>query len=475
MRKIAVKIDLNKKHKISPYLYMQFMEPLSACDASVDAAWDYAEGRWYPEALELTKELAPTMMRFGGCFASYYHWKEAVGEQRIPMVNYMWDGLYSNHVGTHEFLDFCRDVQAEPLLVVNMESDGRQPWAHPKEGIDRCGTAEEAAEWVAYCNDAEHGERAKNGRTKPFRVKYWQIGNETSYDKQGYDLETCARVTEKFAKAMRKADPDLCLIGWGDDFPDRCTGEWCRRMDAVDGIDLLAFHHHFDSGLPDAPWKTGYHADPDKTWLHLMNAYKSLHEHITQMRQVAKSKRLAMTEGHFALPGIYRNTVLSTWAAGVAYARCLNVIARHSDVLDIATMADFMGNMWQVNAIMLDTPLSRKHGTSYLQPVGRVMSLFGKHRGEYALDVTADNCLDLTASATGDTVYLHIANTDMHSSAELVLDGIAAKSVKMYGVAADPMKEISYLDPHCFDPAESDVMGNPVLAPAAVCVLEIKL
>ena len=121
------------------------------------------------------------MIRFGGCFASYYHWKEAVGpmEKRVPMVNYCWDGLYSNHVGTHELIDFCRQINADPLIVVNMESDGRQHWAHPKPGVDRCGSAEEAAEWVDYCNNPDNALRKSHGHNDPYNVKFWQIGNET--------------------------------------------------------------------------------------------------------------------------------------------------------------------------------------------------------------------------------------------------------------------------------------------------------
>lgn len=68
------------------------------------------------------------MIRFGGCFASYYHWKEAVGprECRVPILNQCWGGVFSNQVGTHEFLQLCREVGAEPLMCVNTESDGRE-------------------------------------------------------------------------------------------------------------------------------------------------------------------------------------------------------------------------------------------------------------------------------------------------------------------------------------------------------------
>ena len=127
-------IDPREQHKISPYLYMQFMEPLGVCDSSVDAAWDFVEDRWNDNLIETVRRLAPTMVRFGGCFASYYHWREAVGpmRERIPMINYCWGGMHANHVGTHEVVDFCHRVGAEPLMVVNMESDGRYGLSKPQ-------------------------------------------------------------------------------------------------------------------------------------------------------------------------------------------------------------------------------------------------------------------------------------------------------------------------------------------------------
>ena len=98
------KIQINPRScfNISPYIYMQFMEPLGTADTSVDAAWDYVHNCWHPEVMDKIKHLAPTMVRWGGCFASYYRWKEAVGprQKRVPMLNLAWDGLYSNQVGT---------------------------------------------------------------------------------------------------------------------------------------------------------------------------------------------------------------------------------------------------------------------------------------------------------------------------------------------------------------------------------------
>ena len=67
------------QYDLSPYLYMQFMEPLGTTDGSVAAAWDFFHDRWRADVIDITKQLGPTMMRWGGCFSSYYRWKEAVG------------------------------------------------------------------------------------------------------------------------------------------------------------------------------------------------------------------------------------------------------------------------------------------------------------------------------------------------------------------------------------------------------------
>ena len=89
-----------------------------------------------------------------------------------------------------------------------------------------------------------------------------------------------------------------------------------------------------------------------------------------------------MTECHFAIPGRDRCDVLSTWAAGVAYARILNNHQRHGDVLKIATAADFCGTRWQVNAVMIPVP---QGGKAYLMPVARVMQLYRHHIGSHAV------------------------------------------------------------------------------------------
>ena len=164
----AIIVNPAPRFSLSPYLYMQFMEPLGTTDSSVEAAWDFTRDCWREDVVEVTKELAPTLIRWGGCFISYYRWKEGVGPrtERKPMLNLLWGGVETNQVGTHEFVDFCRQVGAEPLPCVNFESDGRKRWQQDPKGSIRSAGPEEAADWVRYCNAPDSALRREHGRDR---------------------------------------------------------------------------------------------------------------------------------------------------------------------------------------------------------------------------------------------------------------------------------------------------------------------
>jgi alpha-L-arabinofuranosidase len=456
---------------------MQFMEPLGSTDGSVEAGWDFEAHGWRPDLLAAARQLGPTLIRWpGGILSSYYRWREGVGPraQRVPMLNLFWGGMETNQVGTHEFIDFCRAVGADPLIAVNFEADGKPRLA---QGGPRAAGPEEAAEWVAYCNDPDHAERRANGSASPFDVRLWQIGNETSYGSDGYDAETTARRTLAFARAMRQADPAIKLIGWGDSGRARCLLE-----ETGDALDFVAFHHHFNSGLDNSPLRwNDYRVDPGWTWQHLMNAQASTEAKILAIRDEigGSGVSLALTESHFGLPGRNRCDVLSTWAAGVANARILNTHARHGDLLKIATLADFFGNRWMTNAILLPTPPGG--APAYLMPVAHVMRLFSQQRGRQAVRVTAaPEGLDVTASRTGDRLYLHVVNTHASRSVavDLTVGGSPPVSTLVHEIAPDPWEEVSpdtAIDfqpvTHTLPPGQADWR----FAAASVSVVEMTL
>ncbi len=475
----SIAIEPEPLFELSPYLYMQFMEPLGATDGSVEAAWDHLLAQWREDVLDVTRQLAPTMMRWGGIFADYYRWREGVGPRagRPSMINLLWGGIESNQVGTGEFVELCRHVRAEPLICVNFESDGRRQYMNVG-GHVRTGDAREAAEWVSYCNAPEHAERRAHGRAEPLGVRHWQIGNETSYDKNGFDLETSARKTVAFATAMRQADPRLELIAWGD-------SGWAGRMAEIAGehVQYLAFHHMFDPDDPKRPVLRGeaYRRDPDETWAQLMKAWELTDAKIREVRDHLGSRRipLALTECHFAIPGRDRCDVLATWAAGVSYARILNNHQRHGDVLKIATAADFCGTRWQNNAVMI--PVPKGNNRAYLQPVARVMQLYRHHIGSHAVRVAhAPPALDVVASRRNETLFLHVANTERARSvrATLQVQGHIVKDGRIFEISGDTTEELSYLNSSRVMTTSERVMGPGAdweFPPASVSAVELKV
>jgi alpha-L-arabinofuranosidase len=472
--KAELHIDPTPRFDLSPWLYMQFMEPLGVTDSSVAAAWNAKDNRWREDVIDVTRRLGTPLLRWGGILSAYYRWKEGVGprDKRKPMVNLCWGGVETNQVGTHEFVDFCRRAGAEPFYCVNFESEGNDYWKKMPDGDVRTAGPDEAAEWVDYCNNPDNAERRANGAAEPFNLRLWQLGNETSYSEHNYDVETAAKRTVAFAKAMRAKDANIELIGWGD-------SGWARRMMEIAGehLQYLAFHHHFGSGLPDSPLHgTAYRKDPDLTWQHLMHAHKSLDTRLGELREEIKGLNipLAMTEGHFALQGRNRCEVLSSWAAGVANARILNVQARNGDLLKIATLADFCGTRWQNNAVMIPVP----GGRSFMMPVAKVMSLYRHHAGEEGVDVdsTPDE-LDVTASRSGQKFYLHVVNTERTRSVDATLhvDGEKIKSGRVYTLAADPEIEVFEHRDDVLEPVEKPLPddGKWTFPAASVSVVEL--
>jgi alpha-L-arabinofuranosidase len=256
---------------ISPYLYMQFMEPLGTTDSSVEAAWDYDTDDWRKDFVDVVRDLAPNVIRFGGLYSRYYKWREGIGPsaQRPWVRNYIWGGKETNRVGTGEFVSLCRRVGAEPLYCVNFLSDGEKRFWNTAEG-NRSGDAREAAEWVSYANDPDNRER----KEPPFNIKLWQLGNETSYggDRTFSRDESIAHTIE-FAKAMKERDRSIRLIGWGDhgrDVNDLWAAELVKR--AGEHLDYVAIHMMGQSPKRSDTVLKGlrYQNEPERAWAELL-------------------------------------------------------------------------------------------------------------------------------------------------------------------------------------------------------------
>lgn len=477
------------RHEVSPRFYMQFMEPLGTTDTSVAACWNVLKDDWREDVIEITRDLAPSSIRWGGILTDFWKWRECVGapETRVPMVNYLWGGIETNRVGVHEFLDFCERVGAEPIMAVNFAADGRPQYIETPLGEHRAGTPEEAADLVSYCNDAEHPERQAHGRKEPWNIRVWQIGNETSYPNRGqrFTSEENAEHYRTFATAMRERDPSITLIGWGD--KERDSDHWWAPellKKTGDLVDMVAVHMmHQRTSRPDTVLQgRRYRDDYRETWKELGWMYDSVRTKLETIRGMVEEHqpgtRIAITEGHLSLKPHNKNELLREWLSGLYHARVLTLFERHSDIVDICTLADFAGQSWTVNAVMLGSPVE----PPYLMPVGHVMRLFSRHSGSHGVEVTSDDdALPVSATRSGDTLYLHVANLDFDKEATVTLDAGGAKLGRMTAHRIAPGDITAAIDTTTLDvfdveTVEGDASGGTITLPAAsVSAIEIEI
>lgn len=174
---VTVQIGKNTDSvQISKHIYGHFAEHLGRC--IYDGIYVGEDNKIIPntegvrnDIIAALKELNIPNLRWpGGCFADTYHWKDGVGpqEDRPTIVNRWWGGTTEdNSFGTHNFLNLCEVLGAEPYLSANVGS----------------GTVQELIDWMQYTNHDGVSPmadwRRENGREEPWKVKYWGVGNET--------------------------------------------------------------------------------------------------------------------------------------------------------------------------------------------------------------------------------------------------------------------------------------------------------
>jgi alpha-L-arabinofuranosidase len=462
----AIVVDPKPLFDISPLLYMQFMEPLGVTDSSVEAVWNYETDDWRADFIDVVRDLAPDVMRFGGLFSRYYHWREGVGPvaQRPPMRNYVWGGRETNRVGTHEFVDFCRRVGAEPLYCVNFLSDGEKRYAAMREG-NRTGDAREAADWVSYANDPNHPDRKQHGSPQPYNIKLWQLGNETSYGNATFSKDEAITHTIEFARAMKSRDRGIRLIGWGDH--GRGGELWAKDLldRAGEHLDFVAMHMMGQSPKRPNTVLKGfrYQKEPEQAWEELLELSNNVENRVAQMEQVTGSHPdigIAITEGHLSLSPHNTNPILFEWLSAPYHARSFNIYQRHGARVKIATAADFQGNRWTNNAVMSATPGAK----SYLMPVASIARLFKRYNGKRGVAVkSAPTGLDIAASRTGNRIFLHVANLQYRGSIEaaFAVDEMNVSGGRIISIAPDDLRQYVNQDQtDVFKPAEKSLLAD---------------
>ncbi|WP_206108163.1 alpha-L-arabinofuranosidase C-terminal domain-containing protein [Paludisphaera soli] len=386
------------------------------------------------DTLTLLKQLGGTMYRWpGGNFVSGYEWRDGIGprDRRPPRRNPAWTGVEHNDFGLDEFLDFCREIGAEPVVAVNT-------------GF---GDADSAAREVEYCNGPAEtiggGMRAANGRAEPYGVKYWCVGNEMFGPWQlGFmQLKHYTIKHNGFAEAMRAVDPSLQLIGVGDldtinrrHDPDERRG-WSRGMleECAKFMNLISEHfYRDDKAKGDTPAHARQLADAIRG---KAEGHRKLQKELglTGRRPVP----IAMDEwNYWHRPYVYGELgCVYDLADALGVATGLHEFFRNSDVISMAHYAQ------TVNVIGC---IKTTKTAAFFESTALPLMMHRHHYGTIPVELTTaaePGGLDLTAALTADRKALTVGlvnPTDKARTVRLSVEGVTpAEEGTAWAVSGD--------------------------------------
>ncbi|QEW01007.1 alpha-N-arabinofuranosidase [Microbacterium caowuchunii] len=193
------------------------------------------------DVIDLVTELGVSTIRYpGGNFVSGFRWEDSVGPvaDRPRRLDLAWHSTETNEVGLHEFSSWLEKVGSDLMLAVNLGTRGTQ----------------EALDLLEYANirggTTLSDQRIANGRTEPFDVRMWCLGNEMDGPWQlGHrSAEDYGKLASQTAKGMRQLDPSLELVVCGSSGAGMPTfGEWERVVltHTYEDVDYISCHAYY--------------------------------------------------------------------------------------------------------------------------------------------------------------------------------------------------------------------------------------
>jgi Alpha-L-arabinofuranosidase len=341
------------------------------------------------DVMAAMKEMDSKILRMpGGNFVSGYDWKDTIGDpdKRPPVLDPQWNFPQPNDLGVDELLQMCQDILGvEPYWCINTG------FGEPRSG----------AELVEYVNGAATTEwgakRVANGHPNPYKVHYWNVGNEMyGHWQLGHmSLDQYATKHNMFADAIRKVDPTVFIIVPGGFVDEMTTGQ---GMMIDSGSRLVAFGSERDwaGGMLKKSWgkfdalathayqaeykhfnlETGKNEDVKKSLTEWAQAPADRVATMADCWEEYKKRYPKLNEGKVRV-------FFDEWAyhfqqdfkGCLAIARTFHEFFRHTDFIDMGAYT--MGTAW------LDMDRTR----STISATGRVFQLYNKHFGKIPVAV----------------------------------------------------------------------------------------
>jgi alpha-N-arabinofuranosidase len=459
---------------INKHIYGHFAEHLGRC---IYGGFYVGEDSPIPnkngirlDVLEAFKRLNIPNLRWpGGCFADEYHWMDGIGpkNKRPTMINTHWGGVTeNNHFGTHEFMELCELLGAEPYITGNVGS----------------GTVHEMSQWVEYLNfDGQSPMtelRKQNGRDKPWNVRFWGIGNENWGCGGGMTPEYYADKARNYSVYCRNyGNKRLYKIAGGPNVDDYRWMETLMKKLVycpsglpedrfVNGISL---HYYTFAGSWEQKGKA-LEADSDK-WLILMKNAWRMDELITRhsaiMDQYDPRRKIGLVVDEWGTwhqveegtnPGFLyqQNTIRDALSASLH----LDIFHHHANRMVMANLAQAVN--------VLQAPILTEGDKMVLTPTYHVLEMKKDHMDGTALPIilNPDNpvleynnttfpALSISASRKNGRFLLSLTNIDPEKSYPISIDLRGGEVQKITGRILTSTKlndHNSFENPHEVEP-----------------------
>jgi alpha-L-arabinofuranosidase len=496
VKKLAATLTLHADQPgavINRNIYGQFSEHLGRC---------IYEGIWVGEdspipntrgirndVVAALKAIKVPVLRWpGGCFADEYHWKDGIGprQSRSKIINNNWGGLAeSNQFGTHEFMDFCEQIGAEPCICGNVGS----------------GSVEEMMQWVEYMTSDANSPivnlRRQNGRQEPWKLKYFGVGNESWGCGGNMRPEYYADLFRRYNTFVKNyAGNNVFRIACG---PGGGDLNWTEVLMKMVGNQMNGLSLHYYT-LPTGDWgKKGsdvrfteaqWHSTLRRTLE--MDDFIKQHSAIMDKNDPHKHVGLVVDEwGAWYDPEPNTNSSIlyqqNTLRDAMVAALNLHIFQRHADRVVMANIAQMIN--------VLQAMILTDKNKMLLTPTYHVFEMFKVHQGGTFLPVELqtpdykfgnDSIPAVSASASRDeksgTIYLSLVNTNPQQPMPLTckLVGIAPKNVSGRLLTAPEMTAHNTFDaPNTVHPesfTDAQIEGGALrltLPPKSVVILDL--
>jgi alpha-N-arabinofuranosidase len=401
----------NQKSKICKEIYGHFSEHLGRCIyegiyVGENSSIPNVNGMRSDVVQALRKLKIPVLRWPGGCFADEYHWTDGIGpkEKRKKMINTHWGGvLEDNSFGTDEFMELCRQLDCEPYVNGNLGS----------------GSVEEMQNWVEYMTFDGVSPMAElrkgNGHEKPYRLKYFAVGNENWGCGGNMRPEYYADLYRRYQTYVRNYGGNkIYRIACGANSGDY---EWTDTVVKLAGKFMDGISLHYYTVTKDWTNKGSATQFTEEDWYTTLSKTLFMEQLVTGHSEIMDrydpEKRIGLLVDewgtwHDVEPGtnpgfLYQqNTLRDALVAGIN----LNIFNKHSDRVTMANIAQVIN--------VLQAVILTEGAKMVLTPTYHVFDMYKEHQ-EASL---VDSFIETAPVGSGSNTV-----PNLHESVSLSNDG----------------------------------------------------